>query len=117
MLQGILQLNHESLPLTKCQQTSNIFERMRGLIGRPEPIANESLWITRCNSIHTFFMRYTIDVIFINTKGVVLKVSAHVAPWRLRMCFSAKSVLELRAGDAEKLGLTVGSYVEFLPKR
>lgn len=116
MLLGELQLNHHVLPDSRIQQTTNVFERMRGLLGRAELMPRESLWITHCNSIHTFFMRYSIDVVFINKQGFVLKIGHHVAPWRVLLCIAAKSALELRAGDAEKLGLAVGAQLKFLPK-
>jgi hypothetical protein len=117
MLLGSLLLNGERDISALARQTTNVFERMCGLLGRLVISDCESLWITRCNSIHTCFMRYALDVVFVDKQGVVLKVSANVVPWRLRFCWLAAAALEFRAGAASQLGISVGSHVEFLPNR
>ena len=58
-------------------------ERARGLIGRAAPPAGKGLLITRCNCIHTFLMRYPIDVAFLDRRGEVVKTVRNVRPWRL----------------------------------
>ncbi len=117
MLLGCLQLNRDIKIADKSRQTSNVLERLRGLLWRPALGADECLWITRCNSVHTFFMRYPIDVVFINAHGVVVKVCSHLAPWRMRLCFSAAAALEFRAGETARLGIFSGSHLEFFPDR
>ena len=117
MLLGCLQLNRDIKIADKSRQTSNVLERLRGLLGRPALGADECLWITRCNSVHTFFMRYPIDVVFINARGMVLKVCCCLSPWRMQACLSATAALEFRAGEAERLGIFSGSQIEFLPNR
>ncbi len=117
MLLGSLRFNGKCDISALAKQTTNVFERMCGLLGRVEISDCESLWITRCNSIHTCFMRYALDVVFVDKQGAVLKVCANVVPWRMRFCWPAAAALELRAGAASQLGISVGSHVEFLPNR
>jgi uncharacterized protein len=81
---------------------------MRGLLGRTGLGAGEGLLIRPTSSIHTFFMRFAIDVVFIDRAGVVLKVVAAVRPWRLAGSRGARCALELRAGEAEARGIRPG---------
>jgi uncharacterized membrane protein (UPF0127 family) len=66
------------------------------------------LWITPCRSIHTCWMRYAIDVVFVDASGIVTKVVPRLKPWRMASCRRARSTLELRAGLAGELGIVPG---------
>lgn len=74
----------------------NFRDRARGLIGRPEPAVGEGLLIERCNAIHTFFMRYPIDAIFLDRENHVVKTVRSIRPWTLLVWggFRATKVLE-----------------------
>jgi uncharacterized membrane protein (UPF0127 family) len=85
---------------------------MKGLLGRRELAAGEGLLIRPAPSIHTFFMRFAIDAIFVSREGEVLKVSANVGPWRTRSCRRAHAVLELAAGEAARRGVSVGDRID-----
>ena len=58
------------------------FERMRGLIGRKGLEPGTGMLITKCNCIHTFFMRFPIDATFLDRRGNVVKVVRTIRPWR-----------------------------------
>ena len=91
----------------------NALLRARGLIGRQEPKPDEGLLLRWCNQIHTFGMKYPIDVIFCDRKGVVLRVST-LPPRRLsRLVPRARYCIELRAGRARECGIDVGTRLEF----
>jgi hypothetical protein len=81
---------------------------MRGLLGREGLRSGEGLLIRPANSIHTFFMRFAIDVVFIDRAGVVLKVVSALRPWRLAGSRGARFALELRAGEAAVRGIQPG---------
>lgn len=83
-------------------------ERARGLLGRPEPRPGTALWIRPCRAIHTFGMRYAIDVVFLDDRGLVLRVDPDVARCRVLCHRAASSVFELRAGECQRLGLRPG---------
>ena len=72
--------------------------RRRGLLGRDGMPAGEALIIAPSNAIHTFFMRFAIDVAFVARDGRVLKVRARMKPWHLSAAFRAFSVVEVPAG-------------------
>ena len=72
--------------------------RKKGLLDRESLSPGEGLWIVPCQAIHMFFMRFPIDLVYIDSKKRVRKVRSNVAPWRISVCLSAHSVLELPAG-------------------
>lgn len=78
------------------------FPRLQGLMFRRDLLAGEGLLITRCNAIHTCFMRFPIDVAFLDRDGAVVRIVRNVKPWRLFVSggHNAWQVLEVRAGTA-----------------
>lgn len=73
--------------------------RIRGLLGRKGLKENEAMIIKPCNSIHTFFMRFTIDCLFVDKNNKVVKSLFRIPPWRLTPpYFSSYLVIELPAG-------------------
>ena len=88
-------------------------QRRTGLLNQ-ESLANGSgLWIMPCEGVHTFFMRFAIDVIFLDRQNRVRKIRSALRPWRLSACVVAKSVLELPAGTAEQTQTIVGDQLVF----
>jgi uncharacterized membrane protein (UPF0127 family) len=84
------------------------FSRAIGLLATRRLEDPCGLWIKPCNSIHTFWMRYPIDVLFLDKAGTVLRVVPEIRPWRIAGCRRAHTTLELRAGLAAALGLRAG---------
>jgi uncharacterized membrane protein (UPF0127 family) len=66
-------------------------------LGRPALTPGQGLWIDRCGSVHTWGMRYHLDVVFMNGDGVILKVARALRPYHFAMAQSASVVLELPA--------------------
>jgi uncharacterized membrane protein (UPF0127 family) len=91
-------------------QARTFAARLGGLLARPPLRDDEALYLAPCASVHTFFMRYAIDVVFVDRAGRVLKL-ATLAPWRAAACRGAHGVLELRAGHARRHGLAPGAVV------
>ncbi len=92
-------------------------DRLRGLLGKPPPAPGHALLITPCASVHTAFMRYPIDVVFLNSRGGILKLVEALAPWRIAACWGARHTLELAAGEARRLGLVPGRQVDLASAR
>lgn len=91
-----------------------MFKRMRGLLGRKMLEPADGLWITPCNSIHMFFMRFAIDAVFIDKNGYVVRVHHHLQPWRMaRGGKHAHSVFELPAGRAGQFNIRVGDRLTY----
>jgi hypothetical protein len=89
--------------------------RTRGLLGRRSLGEGEGLWIVPCEAVHTFGMRFAIDLVFLDRRNVVRKVRSSVPPWRLSGCLRARSVLELAAGTLEKAPVRPGDTLHFSP--
>ena len=84
------------------------FSRFLGLMGRAGLSSGEALLFPRCNSIHTLFMRFAIDVVFIDYHGIALETTT-ANPWRFLMPrWHASHTLELGQGEASRLGITAG---------
>lgn len=86
--------------------------RFRGLLGRPAPSARKALLITRCRAVHTLGMGYPIDVVFVSRSWQVVSVVHSVPPGRWKVAANRRSgavqVLELRASEAQALGIRPG---------
>ena len=95
----------------RCTVADRMLSRMKGLLGRKDLSTGEGILIRPAPSIHTFFMRFPIDVVFLSRQGDVLKIAEHVAPWRARSCRHSYAVLELAAGEAGRRGLAVGDRI------
>ena len=96
----------------RCLVADNALTRMRGLLGRTGLEPGEGLLIRPAGSIHTFFMRFPIDVVFVSRAGEVLKVAREVPPWRTAAARGAKVVIELGAGEADRNGISVGTHLD-----
>jgi uncharacterized protein len=73
--------------------------RNRGLLGRDSLDAGTAMILAPCTAVHTFFMRFSIDIAFVTRDGRVIKVRAAVAPWRMAAALGAFAVIELPAGS------------------
>jgi uncharacterized membrane protein (UPF0127 family) len=91
-----------------CLVAARPLRRMRGLLGRRELPAGEGILLTPAASIHTFFMRFPIDAVFLDRKHVVVDIAPHVRPWRTLARRRAHAVLELPAGECARRGLRAG---------
>jgi uncharacterized membrane protein (UPF0127 family) len=96
----------------RCLVADSMFARMRGLLGRRGLESGEGLLLRPAPSIHTFFMRFPIDVVFIARDGEVVKVVPALKPWRTAGARGARSALELAAGEAGRRGIEPGTRLD-----
>ncbi len=99
----------------RCLVADRPLARMKGLLGRRTLPSDEGILLRPCASVHTFFMRFSIDVVFLDAEQTVVKITPSLAPWRTAGCRGAKAVLELAAGECERRGLEVGDRLEQAP--
>lgn len=87
----------------------SFFARLAGLMFRQKLPSATGLLLVPCNSVHMCFMRFTIDVVYIDKEYSIIKVVKNLKPWLgLSMCRQAWAALELNAGEAERCGCEVG---------
>jgi uncharacterized membrane protein (UPF0127 family) len=86
-----------------------LWAKFWGLMGRRKLPDGQGLLLKPCTSVHTFFMRFPIDVIFLDKTSKVVKIIPAMKPWRAALGGrGAHSALELNGGSAEEAGLEVG---------
>src|SRR5260370_12682545 len=89
--------------------------RRKGLLGRSGLASGEGIWIVPCESVHTFGMKFSIDLVYLDRNKKVKKVRSGVAPWRLSACLSAHSVLEFASGTVHRTQTRPADLLEFSP--
>jgi uncharacterized protein len=104
-----------TLACERCVVAETAPTRMRGLLGRDGLDDHEGLLIRPTNSVHMFFMRFAIDVVFLDRDLVVRKVVEALRPWRMAGCRGARAALELPAGAAARRGIAVGERLTLEP--
>jgi uncharacterized membrane protein (UPF0127 family) len=88
------------------------WQRFVGLMGRRELAADAGLCLRPCSSIHMFFMRMSVDAVFLDKDGVVLRIYPSLRPWRVtRVVRKAKSCIELPAGTLAAAGVKIGDQL------
>jgi uncharacterized protein len=95
----------------RCVVAASPFSRMKGLLGRSELRPGEGLLLRPASAIHTFFMRFAIDAVFLDRDWRVVGIAGDVAPWRTAGRKGAKAVLELPAGESARRGLRPGDLL------
>jgi len=100
---------------TDLEVADNGSARNKGLLGRTGLAEGEGLWIIPCESVHTFGMKFPIDLIYLDRKLRVRKVRSAVPATRISVCFSAHSVIELPAGTITATQTSPGDMIEVLP--
>jgi uncharacterized membrane protein (UPF0127 family) len=85
--------------------------RRRGLLHRDSFPDGAALLIAPCSAIHTWFMRFPIDVAFLARDGRIVKIRSAVGPWRLTAAMGAYAVMEMTGGALVRSGTRVGDQV------
>ncbi len=111
----VLNLTRQAVLAERVEVADRGAKRRKGLLGRDGLGAEEGLWIVPCESVHTFGMRFAIDLVYVDRKLRVRKVRSGVPPWRMSACLSAHSVIELASGAALASETQVGDQLEFSP--
>lgn len=94
------------------EKAESFFARLKGLLGQTSLNKDSALWINPCTSIHTFFMRITIDVVFIDGSLKVKKIYTNVRPWRIIWpVWGARSTIEFANGTVTKLLVEIGDQL------
>jgi len=88
-------------------------KRMKGLLGRENFAQGNGLHIIPCNNIHSFFMKFKFDAVFIDKKNKVRCIFENIRPSRIKFCFWAHSVIELPAGVIAATDTKPGHDLEF----
>lgn len=112
MAQLLNQSRGNSPVATSIEVADGFYSRLMGLMFKPKLGENRGLWFHRCNSIHTCFMRFAIDVIYVDKNLKVKRTYENLKPWRMtRFVSGADSVFELAAGTLKKHEVKIGDQL------
>ena len=89
--------------------------RLFGLLMYSRLAEGAGLWLAPCKAIHTFGMRFPLDIVFVARDGIVLRIDHAVPPCRFRVCWRAWSVVELSQGWAVHIGIKPGDLLRYPP--
>ena len=93
----------------KIMIANTFLTRLKGLMFRQKLPPATGLLLAPCNSVHMCFMRFAIDVVYLDKEHNIIKIVKDLKPWvGLSMCSKAWAVLEMTAGEAERCGCEVG---------
>jgi uncharacterized protein len=98
----------------RCLVADSFRLRLRGLLGRRSIGGDEGLLLVGSPSIHTSFMRFPIDAVFLDRELEVIGIKANLKPWRVSGRWKAKHILELRAGEAACRGVAIGARLSLI---
>lgn len=111
----IINVTKTTVLATKVQIADTMLSRMVGLLNRNSLGQDEALVITKCKSIHMFFMRFPIDVIFVDRKNYIVGIVERIKPFRLSPTFfKASYAIELAEGMTQRSSSTVGDMLKIL---
>ena len=110
----ILNRTRGSVLATEADVADTSRKRRVGLLKHSSLPPGQGLWIAPCEGIHTFGMKFPIDVIFLDRAKKVIKVRPRMGPWKLALSFFAHSVLELPAGTIAEARCERGDQLEFI---
>jgi uncharacterized membrane protein (UPF0127 family) len=108
----VLNLTRQATLADAAEIADTSAKRRTGLLKHTGLAAGDGLWIVPCESVHSFFMKFTIDVLYLDRKHRVKKIRPDMAPWRISGCLLAHSVLELPAGTIARTGTQRGDQLE-----
>ena len=105
----IVHLDPQQAPSTLMLECAfSLKHRLCGLLGKAPLLQAQGLWIRPCNSVHSCFMGFAIDVLYLNRQQQVVGIRSNLRPWRFSLCRKAYSVVELAAGEAQRLNIHLG---------
>jgi uncharacterized membrane protein (UPF0127 family) len=105
-------LSDSTVVCERCELADNPWTRLRGLMGRARLDRGDGLMLRPASAIHTAFMRFPIDAVFLDDELRVLRVREGLRPWRAAGARGAAAVLELAAGEAVRHGLAPGARLD-----
>jgi uncharacterized membrane protein (UPF0127 family) len=91
--------------------------RRRGLLGRDCLQEGAALMLIPCCAVHTAFMRFSIDLAFLDRDGRIVRMVSRMRPWRIAIAWRARAVIELPAGRLESLAVRLGDRLYVKPAR
>src|SRR5579859_3954074 len=107
----------DSIVCARTELADNLFKRLRGLLGRASLAQGEGMLFRGESSIHSAFMRFRFDAVFMDRELRVVGLAEQIPPWRVRAARGARNILELAAGEISRTGLAIGDQLAEIEER
>lgn len=109
----LVNISKNTICAENLKTAENFFARLKGLLGRTSLDAGEALFINNCPSIHTFFMQFAIDVVFVDELLSVRAKYENVKPWRWLAFTGLRSrhAVEMNVGTIQRAKIDVGDQL------
>jgi hypothetical protein len=107
----------DSVVCDRTEVADTIWRRMRGLLGRASLPAGSGMLFRGESSIHSAFMRFEFDAVFMDRELRVVGLAERIPPWRARAAKGARNILELAAGEISRTGVTIGDQLAEMETR
>ena len=112
MREAVLEWENGGVLCERCAIADGPLGRMKGLLGRSELPRGQGILLRPASSVHTAFMRFPIDVVFLDRDLNVVAIEPELRPWRAAGKRGSKVVLEIAAGECARRGLAVGDRIQ-----
>lgn len=109
----IINTNNGDVLFGKAGRADTFWTRFKGLMWAKQIDDEQALFFTKTNSVHTIGMRFPIDVIYLDEQYTILKIVHNLKPYRMSGHFSAKHLIEAKAGSCHRLKLTDTLQLDF----
>ena len=110
----LIQTETNQIVVENLKIATGLFSRAIGLLGKRSINADFGIMFPKCRSIHTHFMMFPIDIIFVDDKNCITELFRTLKPWKILLARNKKSchIIEMAVGTIEKSKLTIGSQLE-----
>ena len=109
----IVDAKTKNILFTQATWASTAWQRVKGLLGKRNLPDGQALLFRNAPCIHTFFMRFAIDIVFLDSRGNVIRLAPSVPPGRIICCWKARCTVETAAGACERKAIHEGHTLEF----
>lgn len=107
----------DAVVCARAEVADNVLKRLRGLLGRAGLAAGEGMLFRGESSIHSAFMRFRFDAVFLDRELRVVGLAEDIPPWRVRAAKGARNILELGAGEISRTALAIGDQLAEIEER
>ncbi len=111
----LVEASTDTVLATRLEPAFSLQDRKRGLLGRRMFEAGSAIMLAPCGSIHTFFMKFSIDVIFALRDGRILAIYHELKPWRLAATLRGFAAIELPAGTLDRTAVAAWTRLTVVP--
>ncbi|NTW05793.1 MAG: DUF192 domain-containing protein [Peptococcaceae bacterium] len=118
MFHTVVNESNNNLLASRLFIADSFFTRFKGLLGKKALNSGDGLLLVPCSSVHTMFMRFNLDLVFLDKKNLVVKTIAGLPPWRIvPPVFGAIKTLELPAGTIVRSNTEIGNTLKIRMSR